>query len=235
MGNKINNVSDAIANLKQILELHNDSKIAEKLCVARNTISGMKKRNSTGAFFEKISELEENNLSLDAIFIAKSNEEIEYYMLSVELLRLISGNKQKINELKNNLNDLVNKEKTFSKLFLIIQSIKGKDFFSKFLESWNGKGERMLVVFYLFLQDLINKEINFKNIKEDFTMSLYEFKIPNKTFNSFIFTDKDKDNLIDWVKTNLDDVSCFEIINSIPVILTTIKENLNILNKYTVN
>jgi hypothetical protein len=235
MSNKINNVSDAIINLKEILELHNDSEIAEKLSVARNTISGMKKRNSSGALFEKICELKENSLSLDAIFIAKSNDEIEYYTLCVELLRLLSGNKQKIDEVKKNLKDLINKEKTFSELFVIIQSIKGKDFFSKFLESWNGKGERMLVILYLFLQDLSNKEINFKDIKEDFIMSLNEFKIPNKSLNSFIFTEKDKDNLIVWVKSNLDDVSCFEIINSIPMILTIIKENLNILNKYTLN
>lgn len=235
MENNFNNASNAIINLKHILNLKNDSDIAEKLNIANNTISGIKKRNSLGALFEKIIELKNDNISLDSIFKAKNHEEIEFYLLCSELFQAISENKQKIYEYKLNLKESVDKENTFSKLFEIIQSIKGKDFFVKFLESWHGKGERMLVVFYLFLKDLCKKDIDLKNTKENFIIALNEFTIPNKKFSSLIFTEKDKNNLVEWANQNLDDVSCFEIINSTPVILSIIKDNLNFLNKYTID
>ena len=235
MENDFNNASNAIMNLKHVLNVKNDSDIAEKLHIANNTISGIKKRNSVGALFEKIIELKNDNISLDSIFKAKKNEEIEFYLLCSELFQAISENKQKIYEYKLNLKESVDKEKTFSKLFEIIQSIKGKDFFVKFLESWHGKGERMLVVFYLFLKDLCKKDIDLKNTKENFMIALNEFIIPNKKFSSLIFTEKDKNNLVEWANQNLDDVSCFEIINSTPVILSIIKDNLNFLNKYTID
>lgn len=77
MENNTNLTSNAILNLKYILGIKNDYVLADKLDIARNTISGMKKRNSSGALFEKVCELEENSLSFDFLLYSNRNTLIE--------------------------------------------------------------------------------------------------------------------------------------------------------------
>ena len=229
----MNDVSTAILNLKEILEVKNDADIADKLGVARNSISGMKKRNSVGAFFEKTTEIRNQNISYDALFLAKNTDELKCYVLAHHAINLACKNKQKIAELENFLKNFVERENVLSVLFPLIQSIKVKNF----LELWSGKGERMLIVFYYFLKSLQQQEINFKNVKADFIKALEEFEIPtkNKIRHLFAFGQNDKKNLIEWAKSNLDEVACFEIINSIPLLMTSIKENLNLPTKLVID
>lgn len=229
----MNDVSTAILNLKEILNVKNDSDIADKLGVARNSISGMKKRNSIGAFFEKTVEIENQNISFDALFLAKKAEELNCYILSKQAITLASAKNDKLKELETFLQNFVERESTLAAFSPLIQSIKGKNF----LEYWSGKGERMLIVLYYFLKNLEQQDIDFKNVKDDFIKSLEQFNIPikSKVRHLFAFGENDKKNLIDWAKSNLDEVACFEIINAIPLLTASIKENLNLPNKLVID
>lgn len=106
MENNTNLTLNAILNLKYILGIKNDYVLAEKLDIARNTISGIKKRNSSGALFEKVCELKKNSLSFDAIFKAKNEDEIKYFLIVSNILKLVSKDVKKLKQLNENLKEV---------------------------------------------------------------------------------------------------------------------------------
>ena len=87
-----------------------------------------------------------------------------------------------------------------------------------------------------FLKDLKKQNIDLKNVKKDFVKTLENFEIPDeyRKKHLFVFGEKDKKNLIKWANENLDEVACFEIINSTDKLIELIQEQLNFLNKITI-
>jgi hypothetical protein len=111
--------------------------------------------------------------------------------------------------------------------------MKGKDFYSIISELNSGDGERMLLVLNYFLIYLQDKNIEFENIKGNFIKALVEYQPSHKDRlrHMYAFGDEDKERLLKWAKDNLDELACYEIITSIPTILTAIKSKVNFINK----
>lgn len=139
------------------------------------------------------------------------------------------------NELKDYFNHFISINSTLADTLAKLKTIKGKELFSKLAEAWHGKGERMLVVLYEFLNHLKNQNIALQStMKADFVKALDNFR-PSKHF--FINSETDKANLIKWVEENMTDVEIFDILSSadnMKEVIDTIKDQLNLINRVSV-
>ena len=126
----MNNAKDAILNLKQILNVTTDKDIANYLGIAPNSLNNFKKRNSIGAFFEKIVGIENQNISFDALFLADTPEELNCYILSKQAITLVSTNNDKLKELETFLQSFVDREAKVKqhndKIYTQIQDLKNQ-------------------------------------------------------------------------------------------------------------
>jgi transcriptional regulator with XRE-family HTH domain len=139
------------------------------------------------------------------------------------------------NILKDNINNFIDDEKAIKTFSSKLRSIKGIDFISKLAEATHGRGERMSVILYKFL-DHIDKTFSKNDLqnvtKADFINMLKNFKITG--VHSHLFSENDKKRLIDWVNDEVDDVECYMILSNISIISNVVKSELNVLNKFTV-
>lgn len=56
--------------------------------------------------FEKVCELKKNSLSFDAIFKAKNEDEIKYFLIVSNILKLVSKDVKKLKQLNENLKEV---------------------------------------------------------------------------------------------------------------------------------
>ncbi len=124
----MNDAKDAILNLKQILNIKTDKDVANYLGIAPNSLNNFKNRNSIGAFFEKTVEIENQNISFDALFFSKKTEELNCYILSKQAITLASTNNDKLKELETFLQKFVERETQVSnhnkKIFAQIRDLE---------------------------------------------------------------------------------------------------------------
>jgi len=231
-------VAGLIEKIKFLKKLKTDKDVANYLEIAPNALNNFKRRNSTGAFLEKVIFIalnKDNNLSFD--FLLNPNpvnlSKLDEKYFEAKKLSFSTKNEKKF---ENIIDEFIKDQKHLSPVCDILQTIKGQDLVHKFFEACSGKGERMLLVFYYFLKDLKKQNIDLKNVKKDFVKTLENFEIPDeyRKRHLFVFGEKDKKNLIKWANENLDEVACFEIINSTDKLIELIQEQLNFLNKITI-
>lgn len=157
---------------------------------------------------------------------------IEFLCLKAQMLAIDSGSKD---ELINLIQKFIDFKSASQQAIDKLKTVKGKDFISKLAEGWTGKGERMLIVLYYFLQHLADQKIVISpTMKTDFLAALENFNVPKKMFT---MNESDKKRLIEWVLENLTEVEIIDILSSTAAmseILGNIKDELNIVNKLTV-
>lgn len=232
-----------VSNLIEKLKIHtgtkSDKDIATYLGITPSALNNFKRRNSLGAFIEKILDNEHaqnNSISFDYLFdISAANTQFDKKIFMAKELSISLGYEK---EFENLIDEYITNLKSLSPLIQILQTIKGKDLIYRLFEMCSGKGERMLLVLYYFLYYLKHQQINFQNVKKDFLKALEDFKIPSnvKTKHFFAFGDADKKNLLHWAEAELDEVACFEIINAKDNLLQAIiKNELSLVNKLVIN
>ena len=116
-----------------------------------------------------------------------------------------------------------------------IRSFKGTSFSQKLGESWGGKGERMLIVLFHFIEHIETLNLETFN-KSTLINALTSFSIPKKIKAKHFFTLKqqDKNNLIEWVDNNLDDLDAGTLLADLPKTKEFIKSELNYINRFVV-
>lgn len=232
-----------VSNLIEKLKIHtgtkSDKDIATYLGITPSALNNFKRRNSLGAFIEKILDNEHaqnNSISFDYLFdISAANTQFDKKIFMAKELSISLGYEK---EFENLIDEYITNLKSLSPLIQILQTIKGKDLIYRLFEMCSGKGERMLLVLYYFLDYLKHQKINFQNVKKDFLTALQDFRIPNnaKTKHFFAFGDADKKNLLHWAEAELDEVACFEIINAKDTLLQVIiKNELTTLNQLVIS
>lgn len=231
-------VEELIEKIKFLKKIKTDKDVASYLEITPNSLNNFKRRNSTGAFLEKVIYIalnRDNSLSFD--FLLNPNpvnlSKLDEKYFEAKEISFSTKNEKKFESI---LDEFIRDQKPLSPVCNVLQTIKGQDLVHKFFEACSGKGERMLLVLYYFLKDLKKQNIDLKNVKKDFIKTLEIFEIPDeyRKKHLFVFGEKDKKNLIKWANENLDEVACFEIINSTDKLLELIQEQLNFLNKITV-
>jgi len=230
-------VAEIIEKIKFLKNLKTDKEIASLLGITPNALNNFKRRNSIGAFFEKIIYTALNldsSISLDYL-VHSTNQSINLDKIFNEAKSIAVILNQE-DDLQENLIQYINDKKPLSVVINKIKNIKAKNLFPRLMEAWHGEGERMLIVLYYFIEHLEKQNIDkIQDIKNNFIEALEKFSIPNiNNFHKFIINEKDKHNLIKWADENLDDISCFEIIQLLPSLKTSIKDELNFINKLTV-
>lgn len=161
-----------------------------------------------------------NNITLPIIlkicehFQISPNELLANNLADVEFYRNLRNYNRLTHELqiKNGLNDflksnIVNMQ--LQKISKHIRSLKGVGFIEKLSESWNGNGEKMLLILLLFIKHLNKIELSHTTMsKKDFISMLKKFKISLKNIKlySLVLSEKDKRNIIEWAEKNLDEI-----------------------------
>ena len=115
----------------------------------------------------------------------------------------------------------------------LINSIKGNTFMQKLSETWSGRGERILLVFYYFIEHLENS--NLAIIKKQTLVDLVEkFNIPIKVRakHFFVIDKKDKENFKEWIIDSFNDLDAENLVNNLSKTKEFIKNEVNYLNRY---
>lgn len=234
---KFNSVSIVVENLKKLFHKKADMEVADILFIPRTSLSTIKSRNAIGTMFEKIASIEDD-LSLDAVFLAKNEQELECYSLAHKAILVGQNDPIKLQELATLLENYVIINNNLKIILPLIQTIKGKNFITRLSEMWTGDGERMLIVLSRFLRHLQKQPLEMKNPKQDFLSALKQFDISIKMkipifddIDTGIITEADRDRLILWVEENLDDVSCYDMLSSISTIIDVVDKEQSLLSQ----
>jgi len=160
-----------------------------------------------------------------------SDDDLNYLLTRVHA---IAKNENKEQDLIDHLNSFI-QNYHYEKLNSLVRSFKGGDVAKKLAEAWSGKGERMLIVLYYFIEFLENHKPE-KNDKNALISLLQNFKLPKKIITKHLFTisQKDRDNLVKWVDDNIDELDAATILSDLPGTKDFIKQELNYLNRHLV-
>lgn len=174
--------------------------------------------------------------SVNPMWFFQNNDPIDQEIYDMFITAVEDSKEYKTtNLLRDNINNYLDDEKAIKTFSSKLRSIKGIDFISKLAEATHGRGERMSVILYKFL-DHIEKTFSTNNLqnvtKVDFINMLTNFKITG--IHSHLYSVNDKKRLIDWVNQEFDDVECYMILSNISIISNIVKSELNVLNKVTV-
>ncbi|HDV6578180.1 TPA: helix-turn-helix transcriptional regulator [Campylobacter lari] len=110
------------------------------------------------------------------------------------------------------------------KLTSHLQKFKGDSFAKKLTHSWTVKGERILLIFYYFIEYLEKHNINENNVDKNLFLKLLNDFNLSKDNTSFILKEKNKRNLIEWVEKEMQE---FEI----KVLVAILKDEIKTLIK----
>lgn len=218
----------------------NQSELALKTGVSQSTISKYLKgeRSPDFIFINNLI----NNLGIDPYFIffdfcseitLKSN-------LYFQALQTIDD-KNKKDELNMLLQNFL--ASCFVETFAdqIIEKIKGKNFFEKFAKSFHGEGLRKLRLLYFMLLHIKNCGITpNEKLKEQFVQAVQTFNMPQDSNMKYFFSFKERDKreliqiVCDEIENSLDEVSIFEIITSLDLLISKVQERLNFVDQFVI-
>lgn len=225
------NTELAVKYLVDELQLKNEAELAEKLQITRSSLSMLKKRNSLGTLIEKVLNHIDTKISMDRLIYGYTTNCFRAQTLAIK--------NQKEAELASVLENFIDEQTIMIKLKTKIQRIKGQTFFEKLSNVVNGKGERMLVLFYSFLLHLekTNLSSNKKGLEVNFhkLLSEYKFSKLNTLKYGILIKDKDLEALVNWAKDELDDASLSEMILTLPETKEIIKSQLYKIDKITID
>ena len=152
--------------------------------------------------------------------------------LVIDRLLFLSKNNNKEKEIINFIKEYLRKDMELE-LNRLINSIKGNTFMQKLSETWSGRGERILLVFYYFIEHLKNS--NLAIIKKQTLVDLVEkFNIPIKVRakHFFVIDKKDKENFKEWIIDSFNDLDAENLVNNLSKTKEFIKNEVNYLNRY---
>ena len=150
----------------------------------------------------------------------------------IDRLLFLSKNNNKEKEIINFIKEYLRKDMELE-LNRLINSIKGNTFMQKLSETWSGRGERILLVFYYFIEHLENS--NLAIIKKQTLVDLVEkFNIPIKVRakHFFVIDKKDKENFKEWIIDSFNDLDAENLVNNLSKTKEFIKNEVNYLNRY---
>lgn len=227
------NFGKKIADLRAGIKF-TQADFADKLGISQASLSNYEKGTRTPdvQFIYRLF----NTFSVNPMWFFHNDESMDqeiYTMFNTAVEK--SKEYKTTNILRDNINNYIDDEKAIKTFSSKLRSIKGIDFISKLAEATHGRGERMSVILYKFL-DHIEKTFSTNDLqnvtKADFINMLKNFKITG--VHSHLFSENDKKRLIDWVNDEVDDVECYMILSNISIISNVVKSELNVLNKFTV-
>lgn len=219
-----------VKNLLVNLNLESEAELADKLGMTKNAFSMLKQRNSIGTLIERLLKLEEiEQISFDYILTENKNSK-NIFLLSKKIYNVFSEAEIKRVEidLRNNLDDQENLQKILEKF----KTLKGVSFATKLSEMVHGRGERMSVILYQFLQHITDKvliPVEKEYAKSNFINALKSFE--QRGLYRLLFTDQDKKNLLNWLEQELDDDDYYMILSDITGMAEKLKPLLNIFNR----
>ena len=152
--------------------------------------------------------------------------------LVIDRLLFLSKNNNKEKEIINFIKEYLRKDMELE-LNRLINSIKGNTFMQKLSETWSGRGERILLVFYYFIEHLENS--NLAIIKKQTLVDLVEkFNIPIKirAKHFFVIDKKDKENFKEWIIDSFSDLDAENLVTNLSKTKEFIKNEVNYLNRY---
>jgi transcriptional regulator with XRE-family HTH domain len=147
----------------------------------------------------------------------------------------ISKENQSENEFQKILEKFTNEELIIKKIKNKIQRIKGLNFLEKLKELINFDAGRFLILFYGILLDIEKNQLTLTsdnlNIKFSEIINNHNFSYFEALKFGVILKKKDFEELKDWVKNELDNVSIIEIISCLPDLKKLLKDEISLFNK----
>lgn len=234
-------VSELIEKIKFLKKLRTDKDLATYLEIAPNALNNLKRRNSVGAFLEKLiisTQNKDSNISFDFLLNPAT---INLFTLDEKYFKAkkISLENSNERELQSILDKFLSEELTLKKIKVKIQRKKNIEFLEKLRELANGDSERMIILFYAILLDLEKNKLLITNdnlnIKFSEIIEKHDFSYFDTLKFGIIFTKKDLSNLKNWIEKELDSVSIIEILSSLPTLKELIKNELGPINKRAIS
>ncbi|AXH16504.1 hypothetical protein AMYT_a0206 (plasmid) [Malaciobacter mytili LMG 24559] len=234
-------VSELIEKIKFLKKLRTDKDLATYLEIAPNALNNLKRRNSVGAFLEKLiisTQNKDSNISFDFLLNPAT---INLFTLDEKYFKAkkISLENSNERELQSILDKFLSEELTLKKIKVKIQRKKNIEFLEKLRELANGDSERMIILFYAILLDLEKNKLLITNdnlnIKFSEIIEKHNFSYFDTLKFGIIFTKKDLSNLKNWIEKELDSVSIIEILSSLPTLKELIKNELGPINKRAIS
>lgn len=235
------NVAELIEKIKFLKKLKTDKDVANYLEIAPNALNNFKRRNSTGAFLEKVIFValnKDNSLSFD--FLLNPNpvnlSKLDEIYFEAKKTAIVNSNELKLESI---LDKFLTEESIVKKLKTKIQRIKNLEFLERLRDLANGDSERMLILFYAILLDLEKNKLLITNdnlnIKFSEIIEKHDFSYFDTLKFGIISTKKDFSNLKNWIEKELDNISIIEILSSLPTLKELIKNKLGPINKRAIS
>lgn len=223
-------INSIVINLQATLNLKTEAELAEKLGMTKNAFSMLKKRNSVGTLIERLLELPESDrISLDYL-LADKKQSNKIFLLCKKIY--INFDDKEIVQIEMDLDNAIDDQANIQQLLGKFKTLKGATLASKFAEMVHGRGERMSVILYKFLQHIIGKvllPVEKEYAKSNFLNALKSFEL--RGLHGFLFSEKDKNNLLVWLEQELDDDDYYMILSDIAGMADKLKPLLNIVNR----
>lgn len=200
--------------------------LAEKIGISQQAISKWKNSNSFTAIKKKCRELGiYNEIFGDINPINETNENQTYKLF--DLAFEVAKEKNNIEELENTITN-----------FLALNIIKDKfqnmnkemTFYNYILSGYKKRISNIILLAKVLSNSKI--DVTIENAKEKLLELINAYKIEllkDKILHGL--NDESKDNLVNWIDMNVDDIEAFVILKNIPIILKYLTENINYLNK----
>lgn len=216
------NIDDVIFKLSKYFNVSSNIELAEKLETSPQTLSNWKSRNSIKSIQKKCREL---NI-YDEIFGSLSSQENQTYKL-FDLAFQVAKEKNNVDELENTIAN-----------FLALNIIKDKfqnmnkemTFYNYILSGYKKRISNIILLSKVLSNSKI--DVTIENAKEKLLELINAYKIEllkDKILHGL--NNESKDNLVNWIDMNVDDIEAFVILKNIPIILKYLTENINYLNK----
>lgn len=200
--------------------------LAMHISVSQQTISKWKQRNSVNAIKKKCIELGiYNEIFGDLNPVNEANENQTYKLF--DLAFQVAKEKNNVDELENTIAN-----------FLTLNIIKDKfqnmnkemTFYNYILSGYKKRISNIILLSKVLSNSKI--DVTIENAKEKLLELINAYKIEllkDKILHGL--NNESKDNLVNWIDMNVDDIEAFVILKNIPIILKYLTENINYLNK----
>lgn len=217
-------VSDIIEKIKKANDFKTDKEVAEYLNIATNTINNIKTRNSLGTFLEKIitNYPAKDLISFDYLLQPSVTLTTSRLFLKSNQLAIATN---LIDSFENLLEQFALKGSVLAIIFQNLQTSKGKQFFLSFFDGDATLTFSNMILLQSALEKISKSDIDLNNPKKNVLEITKTIEISMDLFGS-CFKDTDLARLIKLIDEILDDISCYEIITCLPVLLNTINNEI---------
>lgn len=218
-------LGNEIKNLRKSLNL-NQSEFASIFGVVQQTVSSWEANNSEPPVSFLIMMYEKWKITPNTLIFGTNFDKY------IDMIRSHYEDQNNNQEIESFLNEYL-KDLRLKKLNSLIRAIKGENFIKKLSESWSGKGERILIILYHFIEYIENQ--NLTQLNKSILINLVNnFDLSKKVKLKHLLTlnKNDQINFKEWIESNFDDLEANLLITDLPKTKEFIKSELNYLNRY---